>query len=73
MTRDTRKGNEGVQDRLRTGLERFGRRLQHEMKGVERRVKDGIESAVREGKHPERRFGRPPSRRPPSGRPPSAP
>lgn len=63
--------NDGVRDRLRAGLERFGERLQEEARGVEHRIKQGIQSAVEDSKHPERRFGRPPKRRPPSGRPPS--
>ncbi|HEX6509428.1 MAG TPA: hypothetical protein VF221_17505 [Chloroflexota bacterium] len=70
MTREGQETRESVQERLRVGVEDFGHRLQDEAKGVEQRVKEGIQSAIEEGKHPERRFGRPPSRRPPSGRPP---
>ena len=71
MTRDDTDTNGGLQEELRSKLEQFGTRLQEEAQGLGPRIKEGIQEAVEEGKHPERRFGRPPKRRPPSGRPPS--
>lgn len=72
MPRKGHGNKESVRERLQEGVDQFGHRLQDEAKGVEARIKEGIASAVEKGRHPEQRFGRPPSRRPPSGRPPSS-
>jgi hypothetical protein len=73
VTHQGRENDEGTRERLRKRVDKFGRRLQEEAKGIESRVKEGIQESVEESKHRDRRLGRPPglSRRPPSGRPPS--
>ena len=54
----------------------IGEGVRRETKGVEQRIKDGMQSAIQEGKQPSNRLGRhpgtskhPPSRRPPTGKP----
>jgi flagellar biosynthesis/type III secretory pathway protein FliH len=64
---------EEMRDHLQDGAERFGQGMQREAKGVDQRIKDGIQSAIEEGKQAGKRLGRHPgvTRRPPSGRPPT--
>jgi hypothetical protein len=64
---------EEIRDHLQDGAERFGQGVKREAKGVEQRIKGGMQSAIEEGKQPGKRLGRHPgvTRRPPSGRPPT--
>jgi hypothetical protein len=63
----------GIRDHLRDGAQKFGHGVQKEAKGIEQRIKGGMQSAMQESKHSSKRLGRHPgvTRRPPSGRPPT--
>lgn len=52
MPRAGKKREDGVQQRLREGIEQFGHRFHDEAKGVEARIKEGIASAVEDGRRP---------------------